>query len=442
MTAPATSLHRSLGFWDLVVYGLAYVAPMGIFSTLGFVWTESRGLIALAYLLGSVCMYFTAQSYAVMAESVPSAGSVYGFARHSLGVLPGFVAGWMILLDYLLIPSFVYVTIAVAFGTFMPGIDRAFWIVLLVGFTTAVNWFGVRVTTRANFFAVIVQVTVLTGFCILIVMALKGGFGTGAMTLRPFYEPGHFEKAAIFSATSLCIMTFLGFDAISTLSEEIKGYDRRLVGRAIIAVLLISAAFFILLAWVFGNALPGIRIQDPASAYLDLARAAIGPWAALVLAWAVVVVIGFSNALPMQVGVARVLFAMGRDRQLPQILARVHPKYRTPYVGMLTAAAISLAVALAMRNLVDTLASVVNFGALSGFLLLHISVLAKFAYGERSRNWLMHWFVPLTGIAVVLAVFTGMSRLAMELGIGWLIVGGVYGMILKARSRAELAAEI
>jgi amino acid transporter len=442
VTTPANTLNRALGYWDLVVYGLAYIAPMGIFSTLGFVWIESRGLIALAYLLGGVCMYFTAKSYAVMTDSVPTAGSVYGFARHALGVLPGFIAGWMILLDYLLIPSFVYVVIAVALGTLVPGVDRAFWILLLVGFTTAVNWFGLTVTTRANFIAVLLQVVVLIGFAGLATVALGHGFGNGAMTLRPFYAPGHFEIGAIFSATSLCVMSFLGFDAISTLSEEVKGHDQRLVGRAIIAVLLISAAFFILLAWVFGNVLPGIRIQDPAAAYLDLARAAIGPWAASVVAWAVVVVIGFSNALPMQVGVARVLFAMGRDRQLPHILARVHAKYRTPYVGMLAAAGISLAIALAMRNLVDELASIVNFGALSGFLLLHISVLAKFAIGQHSKNWIAHWLVPLAGIAVVLGVFTGMSRLATELGISWLIAGGVYGLVLKARHRGELAAEL
>ena len=440
MTTPANTLNRALGYWDLIAYGLAYIAPMGIFSTLGFVWIESRGLIALAYLLGGVCMYFTAKSYALMSESVPTAGSVYGFARHALGAVPGFIAGWMILLDYLLIPSFVYVAIAVALGTLVPGVDRAFWILLLVGFTTTINWFGLTVTTRANFIAVILQVVVIVGFAGLATIALGHGFGNGAMTLRPFYVPGHFETGSIFSATSLCVMSFLGFDAISTLSEEVKGHDQRMVGRAIVSVLLISAAFFILLAWVFGNALPGINIQDPASAYLDLARAAIGPWAAAVVAWAVVIVIGFSNALPMQVGVARVLFAMGRDRQLPHILARVHTKYRTPYVGMLAAAGISLAIALAMRNLVDELASIVNFGALSGFLLLHISVLAKFAIGQRSKNWAAHWLVPLAGVAVVLAVFTGMSRLATELGISWLAVGGVYGLVLKARQRGELAA--
>lgn len=433
MNPPPTTLSRSLGYRDLIVYGLAYIAPMGILATLGYVWVESHGLIALAYLLGAVCMYFTAKSYAVMTEAVPTAGSVYGFARHALGELPGFVAGWMILLDYLLIPAFVYVAIAVAFGALVPGVDRAAWVVVLVVFTTTVNWFGVTVTTRASLVAVIAQVVVVTGFAGLVMVSLGRGFGTGAMTLRPFIPPGQFEAGAIFSAASLCIMTFLGFDAISTLSEEVRDNDRRLIGRAIIAVLLISAVFFTLLAWVFGNALPGITISDPAAAYLDLARAAIGPWAAAALAWALVVVIGLSNSLPMQVGVARVLFAMGRDRQLPQALARIHPKYRTPYVGMLVAAAVSLVIALAMRNLVDELASIVNFGALSGFLLLHVSVLAKFAIDQRSRRWLLHGFVPLAGIAVVLAVFTGMSRLAMTIGLAWLAVGVVYGLVLRAR---------
>lgn len=435
MTTPAPTLIRSLGFRDLVVYGLAYIAPMGILATLGYVWTESHGLVALAYLLGAACMYFTASSYAVMTEAVPTAGSVYGFAREALGELPGFVAGWMILLDYLLIPAFVYVAISVALGALVPGVDRALWVVVLVCFTTVVNWFGVNVTTRASLVAVVVQVFVVSGFAGLVAVAIGHGFGTGALTLRPFLEPGHLQAGALFSATSLCIMSFLGFDAISTLSEETKGRDPRLVGRAIIAVLLLAAVFLVLLSWILGNALPGITIGDPAAAYLDLARVAIGPWAAVALAWSFVLVIGLSNALPMQVGVARVLFAMGRDRQLPRALARVHVRHGTPYVGMIVSATISLAIAVAMRNLVDDLASIVNFGALSGFLMLHVSVLARFAKGQGRGRWLSHGLVPLAGIAVVVAVFTGMSRLATMVGLGWLVLGITYGLVLRVARR-------
>jgi amino acid transporter len=434
----AVKLRRSLRYWDLVLYGLAYIAPFAPLSTLGFVWSESNGLIVLAYVLGAMCMYFTAQSYATMTESLPTAGSVYGFARHSLGTFPGFIAGWMILLDYLLIPAFVYVLIAVALESLLPGIDRGVWIVSMVAMTTGVNWFGITVTSRANFIAVALQVIILVGFLILGVFALYAGKGNGALTFKPVFDAAAFDAGKIFSATSICIMSFLGFDAVSTLAEEVEGGDRRIVGRAIIAVLVLSAVFFVAVTWVLGNLLPGIAIKDPAAAVYELAAWATGPWTAVVLAWAYAGIVGLSNALPMQVGVARVVFAMGRDRQLPRALARVHPRYHTPYVGMLVTAALSLAVAVYMKNRLDDLASIVNFGALSGFLFLHISVLAYFAVKRRSGAWIRHWLVPICGILVVLAVFSGMSSLAVKVGSAWLSVGLVYGLVLKAKHREEL----
>jgi amino acid transporter len=158
----------------------------------------------------------------------------------------------------------------------------------------------------------------------------------------------------------------------------------------------------------------------------------------VVLAWSYAGIVGLSNALPMQVGVARVVFAMGRDRQLPRVLARVHPRYHTPYTAMLVTAALSLAVALFMKKRLDDLASIVNFGALSGFLFLHISVLVYFGVKRRSTQWGRHWLVPVCGMAVVLAVFSGMSALAVKVGSTWLIAGLIYGLVLKAKHREEL----
>ena len=433
------ALNRTLKFWDLIVYGLAYIAPITPLSTLGFVWESSKGLIALAYVLGGVCMYFTARSYAIMTETVPSAGSVYGFARHCLGAYPGFLAGWLILLDYLLIPAFVYVLIAVALGTLLPGVDRSVWIVIMVATTLTINWFGVTVTTRANFIAVIIQSIVMFAFLALAMVALSHGKGTGHLSLAPFWNSHSFDGAALLTATSICIMSFLGFDAISTLSEEVEGNDRRVVGRAIIGVLIISAVFFVLVTWVLGNLLPGIRIKDAAAATYELAGWAVGPWAAIAIAWAYVLVVGLSNALPMQVGVARVLYAMGRDRQLPHALSRIHPRYHTPYVSMIVTAIISLSVALAMRNQLDNLATIVNFGALSGFLLLQMSVINYFGIRLKSQAWFAHWLAPLIGMAVVLAVFSGMSALAMKVGLAWLGAGMIYGLALRLRHRDKLA---
>jgi len=448
MTAGETSipqapeLKRALSYWDLVVYGLAYIAPFAPLTTIGFVWQASNGLIALAYVLGGVCMYFTAKSYALMTERAPSAGSVYGFARYALGTFPGFLAGWMILLDYLLIPAFVYVLVAVAAGTLVPGLDRALTVILVAAFTLTVNWFGITVTSRANFMAVALQVILLVGLLGFCLIALYGGKGNGALTLAPLYVPGHLNLGSAFAGTSICILSFLGFDAISTLAEEVRGSDRRIIGRAIIATLVLSAVFFLLVAWILGNLMPGFTIKDPAEAPYTLAAWAVGAWASLVLAWAQVLVVGLSNALPMQVGVARVLYAMGRDHQLPRALGRVHPRYRTPHVAMLVSSAISLAIALLMRDRMDELATIVNFGALSGFFLLHVSVLALFARREQSRQWFTHWAVPVCGIAVVLAVFSGMSQMALKVGCTWLAIGAIYGWILHVKHRDVLHAQL
>jgi len=439
---PAATLQRSLTYWDLILYGLAYISPSAPLTTLGFIYTEADGLIVLAYIMGAICMYFTAKSYAIMTETVPTAGSVYGFARFALGAFPGFIAGWMILLDYLLIPAFIYVMFAVAMGTLIPAVDRSVWIILLVCISTGVNWYGIRVTAGANFIAVALQVIMVVGFVALGVVALHRGFGSGSLTLNPVFRPAAFHVGKMFSATSLVVMSFLGFDAISTLAEEVKGGDRRVVGRAIVAVLIISAAFFVLVTWVLGNLMQGVAFKDPATAAYDLAGITIGAWAGALLAWGNVLIVGLSNALPCQVGVARVVFAMGRDGQLPRIMARVHPTYRTPYVSMLSTAAISIGVALYMENRLDDLTSIVNFGALSGFLLLHVSVLAHFGWRNRSRHWFIHWVVPVIGIAVVLAVFSGMSPLASKVGLCWLAVGLVYGGFLKVKGREEFHVPI
>jgi amino acid transporter len=422
----------------LIIYGLAYVSPFGVLQSLGFVWQVSNGLIVLAYVLGTICMYFTAKSYALMTETVPSAGSVYGFARHALGPFAGFIAGWMILLDYLLMPAYVYVFMSVALGTLVPQIDRGIWILVLSGTTLGINWFGVRVSQRFNLVAVALQLVILAVLMLFSLHAIYHGRGNGGLTLRPLYAPELFHATSIFAATSLCVMSFLGFDAISTLSEEVKSGDRRLVGRAIVAVLFLSAALFAVLSWILGDLLSGFAIKDPAAAIYEVVDWAIGPWLSLTIAWAMATFVGLASALPIQVGVARVLFAMGRDRQLPAVLAKVHPKYGTPYVGMLATAAISIGVALAMRYHMDELTSIINFGALSGFLLLHVSVIALFWFKARSGRWIVHLLVPVAGIIVVLAVLSGMSSLAMMLGLSWLAVGLAYGTVLTKRRRAEL----
>lgn len=423
--AQGGQLKRTLGFRDLLFYGLAYTAPVTPLTMAGFVWDASGGLIALAFLLGALCVYFTANSYAVMTRALPSAGSVYGFASRTMGPFAGFVAGWMILLDYLLVPAFIYALASVSLETLLPGVDRSTWILLSVAITFAINWFGIAVTSRVSLVSVALQFIVVAAVLALVLAALFSGRGSGGLTLAPLFSASRWDTSAVMAATSICVTSYLGFDAVSTLAEEVRDGDSRLVGRAILGNLVLNGTVFVFATWVLGNLLVGFATQDPARLIYELLDSLLGHQASIALAWFLVIAVGVPNVLPMQAGVARVLFAMGRDRTLPAALARVGRRRGNPYVAMLVATAVSLGIALAMRERIGELATVISVGALSGFVFVHLAVLIRFGRAP-DGHWWVHRLAPLLGIAAVLAILVNLSAMALLAGGGWLLAGVAY----------------
>ena len=444
-TAPAPhlssstgGLKRTLGFIDLVAYGLAYIALVVPLTSLGFVWGASDGLIATSYAIGAICMYFTAQSYATMSREVSSAGSVYGFARMSLGNRLGFLSGWVILLDYLLIPALVFALMSIGMELLIPEISRGAWICIVAFITLAINWFGIKITSKVSALSVLAQFVIVAVVVVLAIMALHGGAGNGALTAKPFFGSGPINWSNIFSGTSIAVMAFLGFDAISTLSEETRdGNDKGLIGRAIMAVLIIAGVLFMFITWVIGNLMPAIEMKDPATAIFDLLGQTVGPWAPAALAWALAIAVGFTNTMPMLAGVSRVLFAMGRDHQLPAIFGTLHAGTGVPRVALLASTVVSTTIALILKDQVDILASLVSLGALTGFAMLHISVIVHFKNSPR-RSWFFHLTAPILGLLVVFAVLTGMHEAAIWTGFVWLSLGVIYGTYLGRRGRVVM----
>lgn len=436
MSPNTGTLKRTLGFVDLVAYGLAYIALVVPLTSLGFVWGASDGLIATSYAIGAICMYFTAQSYATMSREVSSAGSVYGFARMSLGNRWGFLAGWVILLDYLLIPALVFALMSVGMELLIPAIHRGAWIGIVAIITLGINWFGIKVTSKVSALSVVAQFVIVAVVVVLAINALQGGAGNGALTAKPFLGDGKISWTHVFSGASIAVMAFLGFDAISTLSEETRdANDKGLIGRAIMAVLIIAGVLFMFITWVIGNLMPAIEMRDPATAIFDLLGQTVGPWAPTALAWALAIVVGFTNTMPMLAGVSRVLFAMGRDRQLPAIFGTLHAGTGVPRVALLASTAVSTTIALILKDQVDILASLVSLGALTGFAMLHISVIVHFRNSPR-RSWFFHLMAPVLGLLVVFAVVSGMHEAAILTGVIWLSLGIVYGTYLGRRGRA------
>ncbi len=433
-------LHRALTPKDLVIYGMIFMVPIAPYSVFGFVWHDARGMVPLAYLLGLIGMFFTALSYAAMSRAFPLAGSVYTYAHRGLHEVAGFFSGWLILLDYILIPALLYLFSAVALRPILPAVPAWLWLAAFVAFNAAVNLLGIEFTARVNRYMLTLELVTLALFVALGLFALYTGHGAGRLTLRPIYDPQVFSLATIAGATSVAVLSFLGFDGISTLAEE-SGGDAGAVGRATVLALLLVGLLFMLQTWIATDLSRDMRFGSPDTAFYEIAERAGGPWLRLVTILAVVLASAIANAMAAQAAVARILFAMARDGKLPAILARVHPRFGTPYVSTLLVAAVSLLVGLLFAARVDDLTRVVNLGALSGFVLLHLSVINHYVLREGSRDWLRHLLLPLAGLAIILYVLYEMDLAAKRLGAAWLVLGALYYVALARRGRKPLALE-
>jgi amino acid transporter len=442
-------LRRSLSFRDLLVYGLIFMVPIAPFGIFGSVFQASGGMVALAYVVGMVGMAFTALSYAEMARAFPMAGSVYTYAGRGIHPAVGFLAGWQILLDYVLVPSLLYVVSAAALHSLVPDVPVWAWVAAFVLINTGVNSLGIRFTARFNFGMLIGELVVLALFCGIGFAAIAGGEGRG-FSITPLYDSSTFSVGLVFGAVSVAVLSFLGFDGISTLAEENRDSSRR-IGRAMIVALGVAGVLFIVQTWIAALLVPNpgglIANGDPAgTAFYDAAEVAGGHWLNVTTAVATAIAWGIANALAAQAATSRLLYAMARDRQLPHVLARVNERRGVPINATLLVAAVSLGMGIWMSERDDgitLLSTLVNFGALSAFLLLHLSVLRH--YGMRRAGvpvdpW-RHVLAPLIGAVIIGYVMVKADVAAKTVGLVWLGVGIVVLIGLQiAGRRPDVAA--
>jgi amino acid transporter len=434
-------LHRSLRFGDLLVYGLIFMVPIAPFGIFGSVFQASGGMVALAYVIGMIGMAFTALSYAEMSRAFPMAGSVYTYAGRGIHPSVGFLAGWQILLDYVLVPALLYIVAAAALNSFVPGIPVWLWVIGFILANTAINWFGIEMTARVNRLMLVAELIVLAIFLVAGIIAVARGIG-GGFSWRPLYDHSTFSIPVAFSAVSVAVLSFLGFDGISTLAEENRDGARQ-IGRAMVAALALAGTLFIVQTWVAALLVPDkaglIATGDPGgTAFYDTAEFASGHWLSVLTALATAIAWGFANALVAQAATSRLLFSMARDRQLPAVLAKVHPRRRVPQNATFLVALVSIVVGVYMARRDDgisLLSTLVNFGALTAFLALHVSVIVHYVLRRRSRDWLRHLVVPLCGLVVLGYVVVKANVAAQKVGLIWLGVGVVVAGVLYATGR-------
>ncbi len=439
-------LKRALGFKDLLVYGLIFMVPIAPFGIFGSVYQASGGMVALTYVIGMVALIFTANSYAEMSREFPMAGSVYSYAGRGIHPWVGFLAGWIILLDYFLVPALLYLIASVAMNSILTGIPIWLWLVLFVLLNTAVNYLGIEMTARVTKWMLVAELVVLAIFLVVGVVALAQGKGNG-FSFDAFFNSSTFTWSLVFGAVSVAVLSFLGFDGISMLAEE-NSDTARSIGRAMIAALLLAGVLFIVQTWLASMLVPDgatlIKDGDPdGTAFYDAAHVAGGAFLDKTTALATAIAWGFANSLVAQAATSRLLYAMARDRQLPSFLARIDPRRQVPVNATLIVAVVSLALGLYMSRRDDgitLLSSLVNFGALTAFLVLNVAVVWHFVKRKGSRDYLRHLVLPVVGFAVLLFVVINANIAAQRLALIWAVIGVAMLVVFRLRNRdPELA---
>jgi amino acid transporter len=431
-------LKRTLSLKDLLVYGLVFIIPTAPIATFGIVFNISHGMVPLVYVVGLVAMIFTAFSYMAMSREFPIAGSVYAYAARSLGPFSGFVAGWAMLLDYLFIPTLTYVACAIAIHSALPMIPKPFWIVGLLTAATLINYFGIETTARTTFILLAFQLLMLTivvGFEINGVIHHVGG---ARFSWRPLFDRAEFSPALIFAGIAIATGAFLGFDAVSTLAEESRG-DAGAVGRATLLSLCLTGFLFVMQSWLASLFALGRTSFPPGeatdAAFYGIVATVGGYWLKFYVAISKVLFASFACAIAAQAATTRLLFSMARDGKLPARFAHVNPKRKVPEVALILVAVITLVLGLALVNSLQLLASMVSFGALLGFLMLHASVIAHFIFRQKSRDWIRYLVLPGIGFVIVGYVLWNAPTNAKIAGVGWMIAGLALYVILRLLHR-------
>ncbi|MCC7053198.1 MAG: APC family permease [Gemmatimonadaceae bacterium] len=442
--ASQPTLRRSLTLRDLVVFGLLFIGPLAPVGVFGVLDAQADGAVALVYVLATLAMACTAWSYAQMSRVVPHAGSVFAYATQGLGAGAGFIAGWMIMLDYLLIPAVAYLFSGIALHALVPGVPAWIFTVVAFAITTLLNLRGVGVAARAGRVVLVGEIVVLGIFVVSALTVLLQD-GPARPWLSPLTGMGSAAAGAVTpigpvaGAISVAVLSYLGFDAIASFAEENAG-DARQVGTAIVFCLVVAGAAFIVqsyLAALLSTVTPSQLAARPGAqgtAFYDATRGAIGAWLATVLAITKAIGPAFS-AMTGQAAAARLLFGMARDGRLPTVLAGVDAERGVPTVALGAAATLTLVVAVWAARRDDglsVLVSIVDVGALVAFTLLHASVVGYYVARQRAVARVWHWVVPIAGAGITIWVLVEASRLALVVGAAWLVLG-VVAMVLTRR---------
>jgi putrescine importer len=436
---------RVLRLRDLIIYGLVILTPTAPYPVYGIIEKVSLGHSALAYLVAMMAMLFTAASYGKMSGAFPVAGSTYTYAQRALSEHVGFLAGWAMMLDYFLIPLLSVIYAALLTARYVPQIPYLVWAIFFTVAITLINIRGINMTARANN---VMMVTLSLSAILFVVLAahlITGSHGwSGLIVPHAIYNPATFELRPMMLGAGIATLSYIGFDAVSTLAEDVENPERN-IAIATVSVCILQALFCVVQVYLAEIVWPNYHtFPSVDTAILDIGKLMGGP---LMMGWITfaLLVAGLGSALTGQAGASRLLFGMGRDGVISRkIFAYVDAKHSTPTRSIYFMGGITLLGAILIRF--QLAVELLNFGAFVGFILVNLSVIRHYFLRRRERSgmgFVTNLVFPALGVLVCGYVWMSLSVPAKIVGFTWLALGVFYLTYLtNGFSRSPIKLEI
>ena len=417
-------LARVLGLWSLVIYGIVLIQPTAPMSPFGVVSRLAQGHVVTTLLIGMVAMLFTAISYGRMAAVYPSAGSAYAYVGHTIHPSLGYATGWSMLFDYVMNPIICVIICSKLAANYLPQVPYSAWAIFFAVVFTGLNLRGVKASARTN-------AVIAVGLCVVIVLFLVAAFRylagvslDAAALARPFYDPATFSWNKVSTGTSLAVLTYIGFDGISTLSEEAKNPRRNILLATVIVCVFTGVVGSLLvylgqLIWPDWSSYP-----DVDTAFVHVAGRAGGPILFAILNGSLLVA-NVGSGLGAHLGASRLLYGMGRDDAIPRrFFGVVNPRTHVPSNNVILVGVLALAGAFTVSYGLG--AELLNFGAFIAFMGVNLSALIHY-WWRAERRTLVNLLPPLLGFLICAYLWWSLSVPARIAGFVWLSTGIAYG---------------
>lgn len=425
-------LRRSLTLWDLILYGVIVIQPVAPMSVYGVLSNRGHGHVVTTILLAMAAMLFTAISYGRMARAYPSAGSAFTYVGQEINPALGYVTGWSMVMDYILNPMICVIWISQQAHVFAPGVPYFAWAIFFTLIFTGLNIQGVKTSARVNSGLAAGMGLVIAIF---FVAAARYIFGhphsDPGFFIHPFYDPQSWNTKAVLGGTSVAVLTYIGFDGISTLSEEAENPRRNILLATVLTCVVIGVlsalqVYVAQLIWPASEPYPNLD-----TAFTFVAGRAWAPLFAVV--GFTLVVANFGSGMGAQLGAARLLYGMGRSNALPKsFFGAVDPKRHVPRNNVLFVGALALAGAFLLPILAgattgyDLGANLLNFGALIAFMGVNAAAFVRY-YLREDKKKLSNLFPPALGFVICLLLWANLSPKALIFGGIWMAVGIAFG---------------